>query len=728
MRSVRYVKVTLAVGVALLLAVAALTLTRAPPRVVGVSSATNASTRLPLGRALGDATVCQGNESLPAAVSAIRVTLGAEYGSSVHVTASQGSRILTQGTRGPEWTSGSVTVPVAPLSHAASHVMLCFELAPNSEPIYFLGNETSAGETAILHTAGSPGGQPLGGRVGVEYLAAGQGSWWSRILTVARHMGLGHALTGTWVALLIAALAATAGALALGVALRGSRDITVLHSAATNGTPASRTAALRAFLGRVPAAAWTCALIALLNASAWSLIVPPFQGRDEADHFAYVEQLAETGTLPENGHENGTYSPQVELVLRGLHYGEVVRSPQTPTISSLAEQRALASDISAHASLKGSGEAGSATSEPPLYYAVQTIPYLLGRGNILVQLQLMRLVGALFGAVTAMLAFLFLRELLPSAPWAATVGALCVALQPLFAFVSGSLNPDSMLFAVAAGILLCLARAFRRGLTRRLAIALGALIAVGFLTKLNFIGFSFGVFAGLVVLAVRGHRSEGRMALPPPTIAAGLGIAPVLLYALRNLLSGRPTFGIVSGGAGLISTHSLFHQISYIWQVYLPRLPGMTHYFSGLATYRDIWFDRSVGLYGWIDTMFPAWVDDVALLPAAAILLLCVRELVLRRAALRARLAELGVYAAIALGVLVMIGASSYLSDVIQHEHAFGEPRYLLPLLPLLGAVLALAVRGAGRRWAPVAGAALVVLFLGHDLFSQLQVIARYYG
>lgn len=38
------------------------------------------------------------------------------------------------------------------------------------------------------------------------------------------------------------------------------------------------------------------------------------------------------------------------------------------------------------------------------------------------------------------------------------------------------------------------------------------------------------------------------------------------------------------------------------------------------------------------------------------------------------------------------------------------------------------AVGGAGRRWMPVTGAALVVLFLGHDLLSQLQVIARYYG
>ena len=111
------------------------------------------------------------------------------------------------------------------------------------------------------------------------------------------------------------------------------------------------------------------------------------------------------------------------------------------------------------------------------------------------------------------------------------------------------------------------------------------------------------------------------------------------------------------------------------------------------------------------------------------VLALCGRELVLRRRALRERLPEFATYVAIALGVLVMIGASSYLSDALMAtKRAFGEPRYLLPMLPLLGAVIALAVRGGGRRWAPVIGAAVVVLFLGHDIFSQLQVIARYYG
>lgn len=454
----------------------------------------------------------------------------------------------------------------------------------------------------------------------------------------------------------------------------------------------------------------------------------PFEGKDESDHFAYVEQIVENGSLPENGQQNGNYSNQEDLVLAGLHAFEVIHSPQSTSISSEAEQRALIEADHAGASLRGSGEAGIATSEPPLYYTIQAVPYLLARGNILVELQLMRLVGALFGAMTALFTFLFLREILPRSPWAATVGALAVALQPLLGFMSGSVNPDSMLISVAAVVFYCLARAFRRGLTRRLALVLGIAIAVGFLTKLNFIGLAFGAYAGLAVLAVRGARARGRVALRLPLLAAVIGVLPVGLYVLRNVLASHHTLGLASSGGSLLAPEELLHMFSYIWQFYLPRLPGMTHYFKGLATYKDIWFDRSVGLYGWMDTMFPTWVDNVALLPAALVAVLFGREVVVRRRALRRRLPELGVYAAIVLGLLVLIGVSSYDSDALNHSPAFAEPRYLLPLLPLLGAVFTLAVRGAGRRWAPVVGAALIVLIFGYDIVSQLQVIARYYG
>jgi 4-amino-4-deoxy-L-arabinose transferase-like glycosyltransferase len=487
---------------------------------------------------------------------------------------------------------------------------------------------------------------------------------------------------------------------------------------------------MRERLGRVPSVGWVCALIALLNAFAWSIITPPLQGKDEVDHFAYVAHLAQKGTLPEGGSgEETEYSPQQLLVMEGIHYYEVRFSPQTPALTSDAQQKTLMEYVAAGRAVENATEgAGIATTEPPLYYALQVIPYELGGSNMLTQVQLMRLLGVLFGAMTALLTFMFLRESLPGVPWAATVGALCVALQPLLAFMSGSVNPDSMLYTVTAAVFYCLARAFRRGLTTRLAIALGLLVAIGFLTKLNFIGFAAGVFAGLAVLAVREAKARGRTALLAPAIAACIGVVPGAIYVLRNVLTSRPTFGSASGVAGTISIGTLFKELSYTWQLFLPRLPGMPHYFVGIMTFKDVWFDRSVGLYGWMDTMFPGWVDNVALVPAAAVALLCARGLYARRLALRARLPEIGVYAAITVGVLVMIGLSSYSSDVIGGEAAFGEPRYLLPMIPLLGAVIALAVRGAGRRWAPVVGAAMVVLFLGHDIFSQLQVIARYYG
>jgi hypothetical protein len=113
--------------------------------------------------------------------------------------------------------------------------------------------------------------------------------------------------------------------------------------------------------------------------------------------------------------------------------------------------------------------------------------------------------------------------------------------------------------------------------------------------------------------------------------------------------------------------------------------------------------------------------------PAGLICVLCIRELTVVRRSLRDRASELVTYATMTLGVLVLVGASSY-QTASTHPGAFAEPRYLLPMLALWGAVLALAARGASRRWGPAVGALIVILILAHDIFSQLQVVARYYG
>jgi 4-amino-4-deoxy-L-arabinose transferase-like glycosyltransferase len=381
----------------------------------------------------------------------------------------------------------------------------------------------------------------------------------------------------------------------------------------------------------------------------------------------------------------------------------------------------------------GPGGAGVAASEPPLYYTLETIPYYLGSaGTLLDRLELMRLLSALMAGLTALFTFLFVRELLPGAPWAWIVGGLGAALAPLLGFTSGGVTPDAMLFAVSAAIFFCVARAFRRGLTRKRAVAIGLLMAVGFLTKLNFIGLAPGLMLGLVVLAFRGvpaspGTDEHRRAFAAMALAMAIAVSPVCVYVLSNALAHRHLLGIVSStnnspGHG----ESLLDDIAYIWQFYLPRLPGMVNDFPGLSTIRQTWFDRSVGLYGWLDTSFPVWVDNLALIPTGLIAILGLRKLIARRAALRAHVSEILVYLAMSVGLMVLIGQDSYVNRAVEGA-GWAQPRYLMPLLPLAAAFLALAARGAGRRWGPPVGALIVVLFFAQDIFSQLLVVARFY-
>jgi 4-amino-4-deoxy-L-arabinose transferase-like glycosyltransferase len=472
----------------------------------------------------------------------------------------------------------------------------------------------------------------------------------------------------------------------------------------------------------------TCALIAFLNAICWSIITPPFQVPDEPSHFAYVQELAEAHRLPTPGESN--YSQEESAVLSDLHHLAVVWHPERHAISSVAEQQHLQRDLARPLSRRGEGKVGVAASQPPLYYVLEVAPYeLSSSGTLLDQLELMRLLSAVMGGLAALFTFLFLRELLPACPWAWTVGALSVALAPLLGFLSGAVNPDSMLCAVSAAIFYCLARGFRRGLTPRLAITIGSLTAVGLLTKLNFIGLAPGVILGLIVLTVRASRVYGRSVFRVLAYALAIAVSPVCLYLIINLLSGHAGLGIVSAAiesAG--GRSSVGQELSYIWQFYLPRLPGMsTNYFPGLTTTHQVWFDRSVGLYGWLDTSFPVWVNELAVLPAGLLLLLCTRALLVGRAALRRRSSELIIYAVVGLGLTMLIAADSYMSLGTEGV-GYAEPRYLLPLLPLLAALLALAARGAGRRFGPAAGALIVTLLLAHDIFSQMLVISRFYG
>jgi hypothetical protein len=479
-------------------------------------------------------------------------------------------------------------------------------------------------------------------------------------------------------------------------------------------------------LGRLPRAAWVCALVACLNAASWSLITPAFQAPDEPSHFAYVQDLAETGNLPVGDQES--FSPAEDIVLQDIHQGEVRYSPQNHTIFTVSQQRQLQHDMDLPLS-PDSSNAGVAASEPPLYYALETIPYYAASGGTLLdQLALMRLFSALTAGVTALFVFLFLRESLPAVPWTWTVGGLGVAVAPLLGMMAGSVNSDTLLYAVSAALFYCLARGFRRGLTPKLAALTGAVIGAGLLTKLNFFGLLPGAILGLVVLTARARRTSPLAAYRSLTLALVTAAIGPCLYIGLNLLAGRHAYGILTPAiSSTKSKGSLTQEIGYIWEFYLPRLPGMHNYFPGLSTTIQYWVNGFVGLYGWVDTVFPGWVYRVALIPVGLLTILFLRGPYVNRASLRHRRAELCVYGIILAGLACLVAASDYL-EYPSATGSYAQPRYLLPVAALYGAALALAARGAGRRWGPVLGASIVVLFIAHDAFSQLLEISRFYG
>jgi Predicted membrane protein (DUF2142) len=483
----------------------------------------------------------------------------------------------------------------------------------------------------------------------------------------------------------------------------------------------------RPTLRKVPLTAWLCGLVALLNAVSWSIITPPFQGPDEQDHVTYVSLLAKENRLPTSTAEE----PPREVIraYSALFSDEITENPAGRSIATEKEQRNLEKVLSERPTSSTAGGAGNAGSEPPLYYALEAIPYTIASaGSLLARIALMRLLSALMAGITAVFAFLFLRETLPTTRWAWTVGGLGVALAPLLGFISGVVNPDAMLVAVASALFYLLARGFRRGLTRQLAVAIGVMTAIGFLTKLNFLGLAPGVFLGLVLLALRASRRIGRAAWLDFAIGATIALSPVLLYVVVNLFSSHPGLGSATGGiVGSKERNSFSQELSYIWQFYLPRLPGMHNYFPDLLTPVQIWFRGLIGKYGWLETSFPDRVYDLALIPLGLLSALCARELVRCRRVLRGQLGELLVYGAMTVGVMIVVGSSSYLRWPGEFGQ-FAEPRYLLPMAALGGAFLALAARGAGRRWGPPVGALIVILVLAHDIFSQLLVIGRYYG
>jgi Predicted membrane protein (DUF2142) len=635
-------------------------------------------------------TACQRRELVPAGTTAVEIAGGSS--APPLVVLRQGGRVLDSVEATLDRSAG-IRAPIARTERALAGVEVCLTLRA---PAVLLRGATPPGVGTV--TVGRPF---PGNSLAIGYAMSGRSSWWAFAATVARRIGAGHAQRGlSWVIWAIAAL--------------------MLASLALTGFVVVRTLVLDRSMPRLAAA---IATVAVLNAAAWSFLTPAFQVPDEVGHVAYVQSLAETGR-PQAHPPALTISPEQATAMADTQFGEVGALTYRAAAWSPLQQRRLAADLARPLSRRQTVPAGEAEPEPPLYYALEAIPYRVAHdGTLLERLMLMRLLSALLAGLTALLSFLFVRECLPGRPWAWTVGGLGVALAPMLGFVSGGVNPDALMLALSAALFLCVARGWRRGVTPRLALCAGALIAAGMLTKVNFYGLVPGALLGLTLAARRTTLAWDRRLL---TLAGGAAAFAAALFAAgvafeavawhRSAFAARPIAPESHVG--------LWSHVGYIWQVFLPRLPFQPATSLADPGYVQL-FKSFVGAFGQMTVWFPSWAYRVALGGFALTAALAVRTLAADSRELRWRRGELLGYAAMAAALMLLIGLSA---DLRRDLIAIVQGRYLLPLLPLLGVLLALGARGAGERWGRGVGILIVSGAVAWCVLGQLVTIAFFYS
>ncbi|MDQ2961407.1 MAG: DUF2142 domain-containing protein [Candidatus Dormibacteraeota bacterium] len=163
------------------------------------------------------------------------------------------------------------------------------------------------------------------------------------------------------------------------------------------------------------------------------------------------------------------------------------------------------------------GATVSERQQPPLYYLFGAAVASLGGA-----LTTVRLVSAVLGAATALLAALAAREIWPSSPLRWALVAAPSALLPQLQWLDGTVSNDALSFASAAALVLATVLTFtRRPSARTLAVA-GFAVAAALLSKETDYGL---IVVLLLCVAIRWRSAlmswAGMALIAPPLLLAG---------------------------------------------------------------------------------------------------------------------------------------------------------------------------------------------------------------
>jgi hypothetical protein len=487
-------------------------------------------------------------------------------------------------------------------------------------------------------------------------------------------------------------------------------------------------------------AAWLFA-IAAINACCWALITPVFQGPDEVDHFAYTQALVERGQKPTDDPNAPVlrWSSAENLALETTSFltDHQVGDSRAPWLTAQVREYARRQSHELASKSDGGGYTTSA-AHGPIYYLALAPAYAVAKGgSIFSQLTLMRFTSALIGALVVLFTFLLARELAPRRPWLGVLAALLVAYEPMYGFISGIVNNDVGVNAVAAALELLLIRLLRRGITIPWGALTGAVLLL--LPSVKGTGLSLYPIAALAfAIALWRHHRRADLAGWAALAISAVVTAELIAHVLNPAFAPPATAGTGGGGpasaigsnANAVSDalHHLPTYLAYLWEVFLPRLPGMAaHFPPGSYPGFVIFIERGWGAFGWYDVFFKGWVYAV-ILAISLLVFFVLAPWAARREWpwLRAHWAE--TLTVVLTPAAVIVGfAAAYFSVTPRPVIAeFG--RYLFPAIGPVALFVVGALHAFGRRRVPLVGAGLLAAMIVLSYSSQLLTLTSFYA
>lgn len=475
---------------------------------------------------------------------------------------------------------------------------------------------------------------------------------------------------------------------------------------------------------RVPRTLLVLLAIALVEGLVWCIVLPPLQGPDEVSHFAYVQKIAETGSIPWRSsppaNPGDAYSTEVRVAgvcsgITGLEQNPAARAP-----ASTIDERICFADLNRlSAGARSDGGFTSADKNPPLYYLYETVPYLAFRSaTFFTRSFAMRLANLPLLLMLMLFTWLLSGELLlglPRGPALRALASAAVVLNPQLTMMTATINPDLLLAALwTAGLWLSVS-IVRHGATRvRVAWLVAVCVMAGFTQGR---GLPLLAPAAIALTAAWWRRRARSRRAAVGCAAAGATVVLAGAYLLlRYAVRGDVTLARVEGF------------LSYLWQFYLPRLGFMSATIHPGYGVRQVFIDRFVGTFAQLEVSFsPATLDFLSRAAEVTALAAIVGLAVHRRRLLRVPWV-LAVLAVGAVGYLLMLHAVAYSSMLKVSSDPVITGRYLLPLLCLYGVGIALALSWLPRILAALLSGATVAGLAVLQLSALAIVVERFYA